>query len=62
MKKKVRKLILHRETLRHLSPHELRPVAGADNKPPYTITGAPTNGAYTCTCNNTTTCTSGIGC
>lgn len=62
MRKNLRKLSLHRETLCRLSTHELRPVAGGDNKPPFTTVEPPSNGAFTCTCNNTTTCTSGFGC
>ena len=42
MKKHVRSLQLHRETLRLLQPESVQAVRGGDNKPPWTVTLAPT--------------------
>lgn len=65
MRKKIRNLSLHRETLYHLSPHDLR-VAGA-YVPPFTRTQLPSFGCETyvdCTsgCPASVTCDSVIVC
>lgn len=44
MRKQIRKLSLHRETLVQLNAGELVQVAGGDQEPPYTIKEWPTKG------------------
>ena len=58
MRKQVRKLSIHRETLRHLDSKELLRAAGADQEAPYTMKLPPTNGAYSCGCPYSTMCDS----
>ena len=62
MKKSLKRLSIHRETLRSLDLGELQPVAGGDNVPPFTIKLPPTNGAYSCGCAYSTMCDSVVIC
>lgn len=58
MKKKSRKLSLHRETLRDLVPATLSAARGGDNKPPFTVTQLPSerNCDTFLDCTNTCAC------
>ena len=60
MKKRVRSLQLHRETLRLLQPESALAVRGGDKEPPWTITQTPTFNWCTEAC--TLTCLGTCGC
>lgn len=69
MKKKTQRLMLSRETLRHLSPSQLDRlgVQGGDREPPFTRTIQPTSNAAPggCTnqvCGESVTCDSVVIC
>ncbi len=62
MRKLLKRLNLHRETVRSLDLGELPPAVGGDREPPFTIKLPPTNGANTCGCAYSTMCDSIVIC